>query len=116
MIPDLADLPWLPPEPAPADGGAPRETAEGLVLGARATLAERDAAEHVGYLPGVPPFLGGPYPAMYVTQPWTIRQYAGFSTACSDATTRDFRPSIWLLSQVAAIRVASYLARTCSSK
>jgi methylmalonyl-CoA mutase len=33
-----------------------------------------------GY-PGIPPFLRGPYPTMYVTQPWTIRQYAGFSTA-----------------------------------
>jgi methylmalonyl-CoA mutase len=33
-----------------------------------------------GY-PGIPPYLRGPYPTMYVTQPWTIRQYAGFSTA-----------------------------------
>ncbi len=33
------------------------------------------------YTAGLPPFLGGPYPGMYVTQPWTIRQYAGFSTA-----------------------------------
>jgi len=32
-------------------------------------------------LPGIPPYLRGPYPTMYVTQPWTIRQYAGFSTA-----------------------------------
>src|SRR4051812_18453250 len=31
--------------------------------------------------PGIVPFLRGPYPTMYVTQPWTIRQYAGFSTA-----------------------------------
>ena len=31
--------------------------------------------------PGIPPYLRGPYPAMYVTQPWTIRQYAGFSSA-----------------------------------
>jgi len=33
------------------------------------------------YVAGIPPFLGGPYSSMYVTQPWTIRQYAGFSTA-----------------------------------
>ena len=33
------------------------------------------------YAPGIPPFLGGPYSSMYVSQPWTIRQYAGFSTA-----------------------------------
>ncbi|MEZ5602314.1 MAG: methylmalonyl-CoA mutase family protein, partial [Candidatus Competibacteraceae bacterium] len=37
--------------------------------------------KHLGYAAGVPPFLRGPYPAMYVTQPWTVRQYAGFSTA-----------------------------------
>lgn len=37
--------------------------------------------EHIGYLSGIPPFLRGPYPTMYVNQPWTIRQYAGFSTA-----------------------------------
>lgn len=37
--------------------------------------------EHLGYVAGKAPFLRGPYPTMYVTQPWTIRQYAGFSTA-----------------------------------
>ncbi len=47
--------------------------------------ADRDAAATAGYpldtFPGEPPFLRGPYPTMYVNQPWTIRQYAGFSTA-----------------------------------
>ncbi len=47
--------------------------------------ADRDAAAEAGYpldtFPGEPPFLRGPYPTMYVNQPWTIRQYAGFSTA-----------------------------------
>lgn len=37
--------------------------------------------EHIGYTAGIAPFLRGPYPTMYVTRPWTIRQYAGFSTA-----------------------------------
>src|SRR5262245_37118597 len=36
---------------------------------------------HLRTMPGLPPFLRGPYPTMYVEQPWTIRQYAGFSTA-----------------------------------
>ena len=36
---------------------------------------------HESFGPGAPPFLGGPYPTMYTTKPWTIRQYAGFSTA-----------------------------------
>ncbi len=37
--------------------------------------------EHLGYVAGIPPYLRGPYPTMYVTRPWTVRQYAGFSTA-----------------------------------
>ncbi len=37
--------------------------------------------EHLDYMPGLPPFLRGPYSSMYVNRPWTIRQYAGFSTA-----------------------------------
>jgi methylmalonyl-CoA mutase len=37
--------------------------------------------DHQGFVAGVPPFLGGPYSTMYITRPWTIRQYAGFSTA-----------------------------------
>lgn len=36
---------------------------------------------HVDFTSGIPPFLRGPYPTMYITRPWTIRQYAGFSTA-----------------------------------
>ena len=38
-------------------------------------------AQHLDYLSGLPPFLRGPYPSMYIMRPWTIRQYAGFSTA-----------------------------------
>src|SRR5512133_2654560 len=37
--------------------------------------------EHLNYAAGVPPFLRGPYSGMYAMMPWTIRQYAGFSTA-----------------------------------
>jgi methylmalonyl-CoA mutase len=40
-----------------------------------------DQCQHLGYLPGIPPFLRGPYATMYVQRPWTVRQYAGFSTA-----------------------------------
>ena len=45
--------------------------------------SEEDLAglEHLGGMPGVPPYLRGPYATMYATRPWTIRQYAGFSTA-----------------------------------
>ena len=45
------------------------------------TEADTSELEHIGFAAGLPPFLRGPYPAMYVTRPWTIRQYAGFSTA-----------------------------------
>jgi methylmalonyl-CoA mutase len=45
------------------------------------TKEDTKGLEHLGYAAGVPPYLRGPYPAMYVTQPWTVRQYAGFSTA-----------------------------------
>ncbi|MBG6142937.1 methylmalonyl-CoA mutase [Labrenzia sp. EL_195] len=40
-----------------------------------------DGLTHLDTWPGLPPFLRGPYPTMYVQQPWTVRQYAGFSTA-----------------------------------
>ncbi|PKP38070.1 MAG: methylmalonyl-CoA mutase, partial [Bacteroidetes bacterium HGW-Bacteroidetes-15] len=37
--------------------------------------------EHLNYAAGIPPFFRGPYSTMYVMKPWTVRQYAGFSTA-----------------------------------
>ncbi|HEV2444747.1 MAG TPA: methylmalonyl-CoA mutase, partial [Candidatus Sulfopaludibacter sp.] len=45
------------------------------------TTADLEGLEHLDYAAGVPPFLRGPYSTMYVMRPWTIRQYAGFSTA-----------------------------------
>ena len=45
------------------------------------TADDLEGMEHLGYTSGIPPFLRGPYPSMYVQRPWTIRQYAGFSTA-----------------------------------
>jgi methylmalonyl-CoA mutase len=52
-------------------------------IGLRPAYFAEDVAglEHLGYSAGLPPFLRGPYPTMYVQQPWTVRQYAGFSTA-----------------------------------
>ncbi len=41
----------------------------------------QEELEHIGFAAGIPPFLRGPYSTMYVKRPWTIRQYAGFSTA-----------------------------------
>jgi methylmalonyl-CoA mutase len=45
------------------------------------TASDLEGMEHLHYAAGIPPFLRGPYSTMYVMQPWTIRQYAGFSTA-----------------------------------
>jgi methylmalonyl-CoA mutase len=45
------------------------------------TALDSSGLSHLGYLPGLPPFLRGPYATMYATRPWTVRQYAGFSTA-----------------------------------
>ncbi len=45
------------------------------------TADDLKECEHLEYLSGIEPFLRGPYPTMYVTRPWTVRQYAGFSTA-----------------------------------
>ncbi len=45
------------------------------------TAKDIEGLEHIGFTAGIPPFLRGPYPSMYVTRPWTVRQYAGFSTA-----------------------------------
>ena len=45
------------------------------------TKEDYERMTHLGYTAGLPPFLRGPYPTMYVARPWTVRQYAGFSTA-----------------------------------
>ena len=45
------------------------------------TAEDYAGMHHLGFMSGIPPFLRGPYPTMYVTRPWTVRQYAGFSTA-----------------------------------
>jgi len=57
------------------------ETPEHIQVKPAYTAAELETMEHLGYAAGIPPFLRGPYSNMYVMQPWTIRQYAGFSTA-----------------------------------
>jgi len=57
------------------------ETAEKIGVKGFFTKEDIEKAEHLGYAAGLPPFLRGPYSAMYTIQPWTIRQYAGFSTA-----------------------------------
>jgi methylmalonyl-CoA mutase len=57
------------------------DTPEGITVKARYDAADIGALDAPAGYPGVAPFLRGPYPTMYLTNPWTIRQYAGFSTA-----------------------------------
>ncbi|WP_310360073.1 methylmalonyl-CoA mutase [Neobacillus drentensis] len=57
------------------------ETNEQIKLKPLYTKEDREDLEHIGNLPGLPPYTRGPYPTMYVKRPWTVRQYAGFSTA-----------------------------------
>lgn len=74
---------------AAAHGYTPEQldwlTPEGIEVKPVYIAADRDEAVAAGYpldsFPGAAPFVRGPYPTMYVNQPWTIRQYAGFSTA-----------------------------------
>ncbi|SIQ02180.1 methylmalonyl-CoA mutase [Bosea sp. TND4EK4] len=82
-IPDFTRLPFA--QAASAEAAAPKGepwlTPEEIPVEPIYGPQDRDGLPFVGTLPGLPPYLRGPYPTMYVNQPWTIRQYAGFSTA-----------------------------------
>jgi methylmalonyl-CoA mutase len=82
-IPDLSGLDWRGAEQAPADAAAGPlwATPEGIAVKRVYTAADLDGLDHLDTVPGAPPFLRGPYASMYVQRPWTVRQYAGFSTA-----------------------------------
>ncbi|KAA9377657.1 methylmalonyl-CoA mutase [Microbispora cellulosiformans] len=83
MIPDFSEIDLGSGAAAPeVPGGGPAwETPEGIAVKPFYTAADLGEDGAPRTYPGVAPFLRGPYPTMYVTQPWTIRQYAGFSTA-----------------------------------
>jgi methylmalonyl-CoA mutase len=83
-VPDLTEVPWATPAPhaAPATPAAARwEVPGGLAVDPVLGAADRDAAGVEPGFPGLPPFVRGPYATMYANRPWTVRQYAGFSTA-----------------------------------
>ncbi|MBZ9744818.1 methylmalonyl-CoA mutase [Mesorhizobium sp. CO1-1-7] len=81
MIPDFSQIGWVPPRRAPVEVKGQRTTPEGLVVKQLYSQGDLKGLSHLDTYPGLPPFVRGPYPTMYVQQPWTIRQYAGFSTA-----------------------------------
>jgi methylmalonyl-CoA mutase len=80
-VPDFTSIDYadVPVEPDPA--GEPWASPEGVPVLGRYTAADLAGLDFLRTWPGIAPYLRGPYPAMYTTQPWTVRQYAGFSTA-----------------------------------
>ncbi|HET7714413.1 MAG TPA: methylmalonyl-CoA mutase [Bauldia sp.] len=81
-LPDFAAVPWrLPQLPALEAEAEPWVTPEGIAVKPAFSAEDIAGMDFVGGWPGIPPFVRGPYPTMYLEQPWTIRQYAGFSTA-----------------------------------
>ncbi|MER8832112.1 methylmalonyl-CoA mutase [Mesorhizobium sp. M0909] len=81
MIPDFSQIAWSPPRRAPVEVKGQRMTPEGIAIKHLYNQGDLKGLPHLDTYPGLPPFVRGPYPTMYVQQPWTIRQYAGFSTA-----------------------------------
>src|SRR5262245_31936681 len=84
-IPDFTKV-ALEAAPAAEPGAVPQagrdwDAAEGIRIKPVYTGAGPAGLAFLDGYPGIAPYLRGPYPTMYVTQPWTIRQYAGFSTA-----------------------------------
>ena len=63
------------------DAATLRQTPEGIDVKPLYTAADRDGLPYLDSYPGLAPFIRGPYSTMYVNKPWTVRQYAGFSTA-----------------------------------
>jgi methylmalonyl-CoA mutase len=98
-IPDFSSIHLEPGNAPPQDGGLAQwatrfkqetgktpdetlwETPEKVMVKPLYSAEDLKGLDHLDTMPGLPPYLRGPYPSMYVTQPWTIRQYAGFSTA-----------------------------------
>ncbi len=82
-IPDFSEIAFAPSAAASAAASAaePWMTPEGIPVKGAYGPQDREGLNLAGSYPGVAPFLRGPYPTMYASQPWTIRQYAGFSTA-----------------------------------
>ncbi len=81
-IPNFTTIPWAKPQATTPPTDAPIwETPEGIAVKRRYGESDLAGLNFLDTYPGAAPFLRGPYPTMYVQQPWTIRQYAGFSTA-----------------------------------
>ena len=81
QVPDFRTVPWQDVGIPAAASAAPWMTPEGIPVKPAYGEADLAGLDFLDTYPGIAPYLRGPYPTMYVNQPWTIRQYAGFSTA-----------------------------------
>ncbi|WP_425553922.1 methylmalonyl-CoA mutase [Dactylosporangium salmoneum] len=85
VIPDFSEVALGTPRAEssldPAGAPEPWHTPEGIDVKGVYGPGDLDGIEFLHGLPGIAPYVRGPYPTMYTTQPWTVRQYAGFSTA-----------------------------------
>ncbi|MGB5320715.1 methylmalonyl-CoA mutase [Lutimonas sp.] len=84
MKPDFSDLTIntsVEEKTRPSENQAPWITPEGIPVKNEFSREDIKQAEHLDFAAGLPPFTRGPYSTMYVSRPWTVRQYAGFSTA-----------------------------------
>src|SRR5213592_4936898 len=81
-IPDFANIVFESTAAAqPAGSAEPWLTPEGIPVKSGYSESDLEGIDFLETWPGIAPYLRGPYPTMYVNQPWTVRQYAGFSTA-----------------------------------
>src|ERR1700730_15532025 len=81
-IPNFANIAFEKTARAePAGGAGPWLTPEGILVKPGHSEVDLEGIDFLETWPGIAPYVRGPYPTMYVNQPWTIRQYAGFSTA-----------------------------------
>jgi methylmalonyl-CoA mutase len=84
QLPDFTKIAYAPAKAAPAapaSSAPPWLTPEGIEVKAAYGPEDLKGLDFLDTWPGIAPYLRGPYPTMYVAQPWTVRQYAGFSTA-----------------------------------
>ncbi|WP_425482596.1 methylmalonyl-CoA mutase [Fulvivirga aurantia] len=82
MMPDFSKISYNTFSPKDQKNSASAiNTAEGFKIHPIYTHSDLEKLDHVGFSAGLPPYLRGPYSTMYASRPWTIRQYAGFSTA-----------------------------------
>ena len=82
MIPDFSSIDWSEAQSEPRKiAGEFWRTPEGIAVKRAYGASDLSGLPALDTWPGIAPYVRGPYPTMYVRQPWTIRQYAGFSTA-----------------------------------